>query len=693
MQRITQSHYTFFLYFVFILSVDIADFMYYFILTLVDTVDVGTLHVIQGIMFFIVLYFCKKAVYVNKKIKHIDYIILGLLFLIYIARAVEPDFGSDTTRYHLFLQTHYFTSLSKENFFPGSFNSAMFPLGDHAFFLCRQILGYRLGTILNYIAIMVSYFQILYILSRITNRWIFVRVLSFISVLSPMVLQCFAGSYYTDLLVLPFLLEILSINIIPTSCLQSSNIQKYIYIALMAGLAIAIKMTALPYLCALILCICICESQNMKLKYYEVIYLLAILIFPFVSYMLYNFLETGNPIFPMYNSLFHSPFYEYINRMDDRFGAVNLIELAMWPFYMIIYPTYRSGSIPTTINLHYIVYFIVFLISLYKKKNVKLSLICILSLYLWAATTKENRYFCYGEVFFNILLAITILNLKLRRGISVIIFLFYLAVLPLGLYQTVYLGYDVTAGVKFDYAKWKENIQYVWYDRNFISDQMSNKVGAWIINNEYSMGLASAMSSSPVISKQYEKHCDDTAKDKLASIERYINEKYKGGIADVHIPFEPVDTYVKTLNKNGYYIRSIDYADGDIFLDKKPWICMIEKSAKENEMYNLLEKSLSVEVNKTGNVLLMEYILGLKNDYFWDTRLYTVIVSISDDNGYKNITTYNLTKNKWINEKRRIDIEDAVGKLHIEFLVGENMDNVLKDWILLVNPQISFTGE
>ena len=120
---------------------------------------------------------------------------------------------------------------------------------------------------------------------------------------------------------------------------------------------------------------------------------------------------------------------------------------------------------------------------------------------------------------------------------------------------------------------------------------------------------------------------------------------------------------------------------------------MIEKSAKENEMYNLLEKSLSVEVNKTGNVLLMEYILGLKNDYFWDTRLYTVIVSISDDNGYKNITTYNLTKNKWINEKRRIDIEDAVGKLHIEFLVGENMDNVLKDWILLVNPQISFTGE
>lgn len=616
-----------------------------------------------------------------------------MLFFIYIARAVEPDLGSDITRYHLFLQTHYFTSLSKEQFFPGSFNSAMFPLGDHAFFVFRQILGYRLGTILNYIAIMVSYFQILYILSTITNRWIFARALSFISVLPPMVLQCFAGTYYTDLLVLPFLLEILSINIIPASCSQSSNIQKYIYITLMAGLAVAIKMTALPYLCALILCMCICKSQNVKIKYYDVIYLLVIFMLPFVSYMLYSFLETGNPIFPMYNSLFHSQFYEYISRMDDRFGAENLVELAMWPLYMIIYPSYRSGSIPTAINLHYIVYFIVFLISLYKKKNVKLSLICILSLYLWAATTKENRYFCYGEVFFNILVAITILNLKLRRGISVIIFLFWTAVLPLGLYQTVYLGYDVTSGAKFDWAKWKQNIRYVLYDRNFISSQMSNKVKAWIINNESSMGLASAMSNSPVISKEYERHCDDTAKDKLISIESNINEKCKSGIADVHIPFEPVDTYINTLNKNGYYIRAIDYADGDIFLDKKPWICMIEKSTKKNKIYNLLDKSLSIEVNKTGNFLLMEYILGLKNDYFWDTRLYTVIISISDDNGYKSITTYNLTKDKWINEKRRIDITDAVGKLHIEFSVGENMDDVLKDWILLVNPQISFTEE
>lgn len=66
MQIITQSHYIFFLYFVFILSVDMTDFVY-FILSLVNTVDIDILHVIQGIMFFIVLYLCRKVVYVNKK--------------------------------------------------------------------------------------------------------------------------------------------------------------------------------------------------------------------------------------------------------------------------------------------------------------------------------------------------------------------------------------------------------------------------------------------------------------------------------------------------------------------------------------------------------------------------------------------------------------------------------------------------
>lgn len=66
MFRITQSHYTFFLYFVFILSIDTADFIW-FISSLAHTVNIGILHVIQGIIFLFMLYFGKKVVYVNYK--------------------------------------------------------------------------------------------------------------------------------------------------------------------------------------------------------------------------------------------------------------------------------------------------------------------------------------------------------------------------------------------------------------------------------------------------------------------------------------------------------------------------------------------------------------------------------------------------------------------------------------------------
>ena len=103
----------------------------------------------------------------KKKIKpELNFDKLDMLFLIFlgcysIINIAIPCIESDVAMYHTYLQENPFTDKVNFDFFPGrTRNSFLFPLGDRMFYVCRFLLGYRLGTILSYYCVIVLYYQV-----------------------------------------------------------------------------------------------------------------------------------------------------------------------------------------------------------------------------------------------------------------------------------------------------------------------------------------------------------------------------------------------------------------------------------------------------------------------------------------------------------------------------------------------------
>ena len=78
------------------------------------------------------------------------------------------------------------------------------------------------------------------------------------------------------------------------------------------------------------------EIKGLKRFNYVVEILLVIL--PFFIYAMYNYINTKNPVFPYYNSIFKSEYFMNESWKDQNFGSTNILQFIFWPIYIVFNP-------------------------------------------------------------------------------------------------------------------------------------------------------------------------------------------------------------------------------------------------------------------------------------------------------------------------------------------------------------------
>ncbi len=254
-------------------------------------------------------------------------ILLGLF------RSLLPDQNFDIYHFELYLQEFDFSE-NKINWGAGAIRTYYFPLPERMYGLFRHILGYRfgtfVGTILLVTIIAAAYdFLVKFIELYGNGRKYKLIVLASLSLFAIFADNTFftIGSYKPDLIGIPFLLELVYLVFFGNT--GSNKTLKYIYFFLIASLTITFKLTFLPYTGILCL-IYFIRNFNSLPPIQRFAIPVIVLLFPSI-YMLYNLQETGNPVFPFFNSIFHSSLFPAENFKDGRWGYKKAYEFFIFP--------------------------------------------------------------------------------------------------------------------------------------------------------------------------------------------------------------------------------------------------------------------------------------------------------------------------------------------------------------------------
>ena len=286
----------------------------------------------------------KKHVYFSfQKADILFFIILGVIF---IANIASTPVEYDVSNYHIYLQENPFTDKINFDYFAGkSLNTFLFPLGDRIHYIARFVLGYRLGVIFSYLAMVCIYYQVKRLLSKTVRRKENHTLIPFAAcfiAFSSRILDWWINSYYIDIFSVVFILEI----IIHCLLVEKNNIiskKKVFYLFILTGLAGAIKITNLLLIIPIL--IFTKFAKKVKIKIGTLLIASLFIILPMLPYAIDNYIQTGSPLFPYYNKVFKSPYFAEDNFKDYRFNTSKIPLFIVWPVYTSVFnPRYGDNS-------------------------------------------------------------------------------------------------------------------------------------------------------------------------------------------------------------------------------------------------------------------------------------------------------------------------------------------------------------
>ena len=363
---------------------------------------------------------------------------LPLLFF-YVIRLPFPDISFDVLNYHILHSERALRGplLITGDFFPtpAPFN----PTSDILTGLYRQALGYRLGTIVNLAALLWT----ASIIERFSRDWIRSRWLRSAAVLIVVATEQVLfqiNNYMVDLLALPLLLEATAIAL----TINAEKIgRRTIQLSLLLGVAVALKLANLIYavpISVIFLGNVIAAGSPRSKSFRELTRSapLAILVFilPLLPFTIFIYRLTGNPVFPLYNGLFKSPYWPQGVAFDPRWGPHGVLETIAWPVIMFFraerlceFPFY-SGRL----SLGFIVAIVLIFVGRRQRQAWQLALITVAGTMLWSGSSGYIRYALYLELTSGILIVWTIVMMweraKASRPLWVIACLSLLLLLP-----------------------------------------------------------------------------------------------------------------------------------------------------------------------------------------------------------------------------------------------------------------------
>ncbi len=338
---------------------------------------------------------------VEERTPRLFWLIVALpLFVIYAGRVVFPDLSFDVLNYRLL---HAERALSGFPFLPGDFfpTPAPFnPAPDMVTGISRHILGYRLGTIINYL-VMVWVGAILnkFLRPYFKNEWL--RCCAVLLVVLAEHLLFEINNYMADLLALPLLLE--ATYLVVRSDETTSGRYDLIRIALLLGASVAFKLTNVAMVLPIISLYAyksFATRPRPNLNGSTILFGVAAFLAALLPFHLYIYRQTGSPVFPVYNGLFKSPYWPANSGWDGRWGPKGIGEVVAWPIFCSFQPA-RLAELAVysgRISLGFIAALLCFLLPRIDPLIRALCFITLLSSVLWSAATGYIRYALYLEL-------------------------------------------------------------------------------------------------------------------------------------------------------------------------------------------------------------------------------------------------------------------------------------------------------
>jgi hypothetical protein len=373
------------------------------------------------------------------------WLIVGLpLLFVYALRAPFPDASFDVWSLRLF---HGERALRGFIYRPGEFfpTSAPFnPTPDMLTGIFRHLLGYRLGTIVNLLALVWAGT----VLDKLLRPFVSGQRLRALCVLLALFTEHVLfeiNNYMPDLLALPLMLEatrlVLEMGDRKRAAdagdadelgsadelndgVRASDAGEWksagelkrrrrvvVRVAFLVGASVAFKLSN-GAVCAPLLAVCAWRALRVrpfKLKALAADTLLSAAVFvaPLIPFSVWVYRLTGSPFFPIYNGYFRSPFYPPSNGWDGRWGGFGAREILPWPVLIFFEPerTAELGVYTGRLSVAFVVAVVCLLLTRRVEARTRvLAFVVVLGSLLWSLTMGYIRYGLYLEVLSGLLL-------------------------------------------------------------------------------------------------------------------------------------------------------------------------------------------------------------------------------------------------------------------------------------------------
>lgn len=338
-------------------------------------------------------------------------IVMVPLTLLYLLRFVFPDSSWDIVNYHYINGERGLRGVPfiKGDFFYLSYSN---PVSSMLTGIFRHILGHRLGTVINLLVL----FWAALALNKILYKYVEISPLRYLLIIT---LLSFEGiiyqinNYWVDLLAIPLILEIVYLM----AFVKVKNNSQYLVAALLMGMAVGLKLTNLYFILpAAIIFITQYLSKsnaNLALRYSRLIIFMVFFFLPLIPYHVYIFNQTGNPIYPHFNWIFKSPYFELSKIFDETLGPANAIESFLWPLVMLFKSERLSPTpmYPLITAVGYLISLIVIGYCFVKKDKFsnEFKIICIayfVFAFIWGVVSGDFRYVTVLELLAGVIIII-----------------------------------------------------------------------------------------------------------------------------------------------------------------------------------------------------------------------------------------------------------------------------------------------
>jgi hypothetical protein len=449
---------------------------------------------------------------VEEKTPRMFWLIVALpLLFIFTLKFALPDISFDVLNHRLIQSER---GLRGPLFMPGDFFPTILPFNpasDMLTGISRHLLGYRLGTLINYLSLLSAGAVLNKLLRPFIEsaRW---RCLGILLTLYTEHILFEINNYMVDLLTLPLLLGATRLALREDGDKKQLT-RDLIYAAVYLGACVAFKLTNV----VAVVPIAFLFAYRILRKYswldrdvlLRVVMAVVVGLLPIAPHAIYIFRATGSPVFPLYNKTFGSPFWPEMNIAEGRFGPESLWQTLVWPLVMFFRPE-RIAELPVysgRLTIGFIAAVICLLIPGIDRRIRLLSFALLFGSLFWSVSVGYIRYALYLELLSGIILVYLVcfarrLTAQVGRTPRAITFAFLsllVCILTAQFVAASRYAYDYEWSMRRTYFEkpdaHQKEVCFVFRDRRLIDFLAADdkalipEVGVWVVSNIKTNGI------------------------------------------------------------------------------------------------------------------------------------------------------------------------------------------------------------